>query len=348
MWVPKVGNCNDLRRSASELLKIPSQNIVLAEVVHRSNNIRKLYRGVDKIVFLSSSPLVLYEMPISVYRTTSPPTLQRMSSMESGISLIRVVVMSTTNFTFLIPVVSSKISSPRLYDLVSSKCDGEFSISIVSRNETNETKTILSRTDNVEVCLDSSTHHLEVQISEPPVLLSNITDHASLVEGERKIKARQTTLSECLKLFHAKEIMCGENAVECDTCKKRTKHESSQILKTLPPVLVFHLKRFTQVGYTREKLDTFVKFPLQGLDMAKYVQAPSPVLYDCYAVVHHKGGYGGGHYVAHARDSEKRSWYLFDDARVTISEKPDDEVVQKSAYLLFYERRGNGCGGGEK
>ena len=146
VWVPKVGNCNDLRRSASELLKIPSQNIVLAEVVNRSNNIRKLYRGVDKIVFLSSSPLVLYEMPISVYRTTSPPTLQRMSSMESGISLIRVVVMSTRNFTFLIPIVSSKISSPRLYDLLSSKCDGEFTISIVSRNETNETKTILSRT----------------------------------------------------------------------------------------------------------------------------------------------------------------------------------------------------------
>ena len=113
-WVPKVGNCNDLRRSASELLKIPSQNIVLAEVVHRSNNIRKLYRGVDKIVFLSSSPLVLYEMPISVYRTTSPPTLQRMSSMESGISLIRVVVMSTTNFiipSFVQDFVSASLRS---------------------------------------------------------------------------------------------------------------------------------------------------------------------------------------------------------------------------------------------
>ena len=31
----------------------------------------------------------------------------------------------------------------------------------------------------------------------------------------RERQARQTTLSECLKLFHAKEIMCGENAVEC-------------------------------------------------------------------------------------------------------------------------------------
>jgi len=367
VWVQKDGNCNDLKRNVSDMLKISCQNIVLAEVT-RSNKIRKLYRGVDKIVFLSStSPLVIYEMPVPVYSvplssssSSSTPSLGRISSMNTGISLIRVLVLSSnkkdlnnamSDSSFLIPIQSSggssKISSQVLYDLVSSKfCnDEEFELSIVHRNDQNDLKSKhLSHSDSESLwSLDPSTHHLIV-CSKSSLSFSNLENHISLVEGERKLKARQTDLSECLGLFHAKEIMCDENAVECDHCKTRTKHHSSQGLESLPPVLVFHLQRFTQVGYTREKLDTFVKFPLKGLDMSKYVNSPSPLLYDCYAVVHHQGGYGGGHYVAHARDAT--SWCLFDDARITTISAEDDkkknlesEIVRRSAYLLFYERR---------
>jgi hypothetical protein len=36
-------------------------------------------------------------------------------------------------------------------------------------------------------------------------------------------------------------------------------------------VLVVHLKRFSYSRYSRDKLDTLVEFPLEGLDLARYL-----------------------------------------------------------------------------
>lgn len=89
-------------------------------------------------------------------------------------------------------------------------------------------------------------------------------------------------------------------------------------LWTLPDILILHLKRFTHVGEHRNKLTTFVHFPLIGLDMAPHMVKHSHVahsppltswkqcsrrelippdfLYDLYAVCNHHGGMHGGHY----------------------------------------------------
>lgn len=88
-------------------------------------------------------------------------------------------------------------------------------------------------------------------------------------------------------------------------------------LWTLPDILILHLKRFRQVGERRNKLTTFVHFPLAGLDMAPHMVsrgphqpplqpgwtqprrpdlAPPDFLYDLYAVCNHHGGMHGGHY----------------------------------------------------
>lgn len=38
-----------------------------------------------------------------------------------------------------------------------------------------------------------------------------------------------------------------------------------------PQVLVVHLKRFSYSRYSRDKLDTPVGFPLEGLDLSRYL-----------------------------------------------------------------------------
>ena len=64
---------------------------------------------------------------------------------------------------------------------------------------------------------------------------------------------------------------------------------------------------------------------------------PSESLYDLYAVVHHLGALSGGHYVASIKSEKDGKWRIFNDAQVTeISSK---DIVDASAYILFYLRR---------
>uniref|UniRef100_A0A0X3PL27 ubiquitinyl hydrolase 1 n=2 Tax=Schistocephalus solidus TaxID=70667 RepID=A0A0X3PL27_SCHSO len=63
--------------------------------------------------------------------------------------------------------------------------------------------------------------------------------------------------------------------------------------------------------------------------------------YRLYGVVYHRGGTERGHYTAKCLvrlpNSEEQSWYNFDDDNVSpITDL--SEIVQSSAYILFYER----------
>ena len=62
-------------------------------------------------------------------------------------------------------------------------------------------------------------------------------------------------------------------------------------------MLVISLKRFSYNRYWRDKLDTHVDFPINGLDMGPYIinKSHGKAIYDLIAVSNHYGGMGGGH-----------------------------------------------------
>merc|ERR1711874_126197 len=110
----------------------------------------------------------------------------------------------------------------------------------------------------------------------------------------------------------------------------------------LPNVLIVHLKRFDfRHTLRREKLDTFVDCPIEGLDMSKFCASMSdghcddgrslnkkkdfvlsdvPAIYDLFAVTNHYGRMGFGHYTATARRwneyGMENDWASFDDSSV--------------------------------
>ncbi|CAF0813777.1 unnamed protein product [Rotaria sordida] len=46
---------------------------------------------------------------------------------------------------------------------------------------------------------------------------------------------------------------------------------------------------------------------------------------------------GGGHYTAHAKNSNDNKWHTFDDSYV--SDVNDDNVIGKAAYVLIYQQQ---------
>ena len=68
-----------------------------------------------------------------------------------------------------------------------------------------------------------------------------------------------------------------------------------------------------------------------------HISPGSESLYDLYGVVHHQGTFTTGHYVASLKSESDGKWRLFNDAQ--IFEVNERDVVDSSAYILFYIRR---------
>ncbi|MEJ1285489.1 ubiquitin specific peptidase 3 [Cricetulus griseus] len=149
------------------------------------------------------------------------------------------------------------------------------------------------------------------------------------------------SLRDCLRSFTDLEELDETELYMCHKCKKKQKSTKKFWIQKLPKVLCLHLKRFHWTAYLRNKVDTYVEFPLRGLDMKCYLLEPENIgpescLYDLAAVVvHHGSGVGSGHYTAYA--THEGRWFHFNDSTVTVT---DEETVGKAkAYILFYVER---------
>jgi ubiquitin carboxyl-terminal hydrolase 4/11/15 len=177
----------------------------------------------------------------------------------------------------------------------------------------------------------------------------------SMSGGEGTIR-----LEQCLRDYTKEETLDDEESFYCSECKAHppgTKKAVSLLAAHLPEILIIMLKRFnvrSVEGRSRfggsmsfqEKIDTFVDFPLDGLDLAPFCDDPtssSRTVYDLFAVCNHYGRMGFGHYSAFARDwlvngQLADTWVSFDDNDVRLCEDPND-VKTPAAYILFYRRR---------
>lgn len=175
----------------------------------------------------------------------------------------------------------------------------------------------------------------------------NITLHASMKrkdEDEDDANGGEIHLKDCIQLFMAEETLGANDMWYCSSCKEhRQAHKKMDIWK-LPPVLVIHLKRFSYKSrYNREKIDTLVDFPLEGLDFTDLLPTTAetndkPPIYDLFAVSNHYGSMGGGHYTAYAKHRDNGKWYHYDDRSVSAVGQAEG-VKTAAAYLLFYRRR---------
>ncbi|XP_042476654.1 ubiquitin carboxyl-terminal hydrolase 8-like isoform X2 [Macadamia integrifolia] len=146
------------------------------------------------------------------------------------------------------------------------------------------------------------------------------------------------SLYACLEAFLKEEPLGPEDMWYCPGCKKHRQASKKLDLWRLPEILVIHLKRFSYSRFMKNKLETFVDFPIHGLDLSTYIAHNNSQLshrYMLYAISNHFGGMGGGHYTAFVHHGGTQ-WYDFDDSHVfPVSE---DKIKTSAAYVLFYMR----------
>ncbi|KAI9887730.1 MAG: ubiquitin-specific protease doa4 [Watsoniomyces obsoletus] len=179
------------------------------------------------------------------------------------------------------------------------------------------------------------------------------------LEIPRKGKAH---ITDCLKNYTKEEKLGSEDTWTCPNCKVPREATKRITITRAPQVLVIQLKRFRTLrrGFS-EKNNSFIDFPLTGLDLTPYSVPPLPASearqvaaqygpglvapdnrttppfeYDAYGVVEHYGTLSGGHYTALVRGAGVGEWFDFNDRNVRGLASRG--VQTEAAYLLFYVR----------
>jgi hypothetical protein len=211
---------------------------------------------------------------------------------------------------------------------------------------------------------------------------------ASLRPPMREIPQGVISLEECLSLFTSEEILDEDNSWYCSHCKTHRQANKMIQLWRLPKVLIIGLKRFetttgggggSRMNPGREKISTFVDFPINGLNVSAYCNQARRAgavsatragessgvgggypeheyLYDLYGVINHYGRMGFGHYTAFARDWDRHMTNSGEESSPSKTSAElsstwysfDDDLIHivdektiktSAAYILFYRQR---------
>ena len=150
----------------------------------------------------------------------------------------------------------------------------------------------------------------------------------------------QTTLEGCVDLYTTKETLENEensdNRIEVGENGIKEVAEKNIQFWSLADVLIITLKRF---GNNMRKDQRFIDFPLENLDLSKYVIGydKDTYKYDLYGICNHSGGVGGGHYTAFVRNANKK-WYSFNDTDVQEINNLGS-LKSARAYCFFYRKQ---------
>ncbi len=148
-----------------------------------------------------------------------------------------------------------------------------------------------------------------------------------------------TINKECLEMFLQKENMVGECKWKCPRCKAYREAVKKIDIWKLPQYLIIHLKRFKYQGLWRDKISTYVDFPLENLQLDKFTMGRTSDSkknnYTLIGVTNHIGTLDGGHYTAYCRHLVNDRWFKYDD--MEVKEVQDQSTIKSSSsYILFY------------
>ena len=149
---------------------------------------------------------------------------------------------------------------------------------------------------------------------------------------------KSPSIIDCFNFYVEGEKLEGENAWYNENTKEKVDIQKKIMFWSFPNILAIDLKRF---NHNFEKNQILVTFPLENLDLSKYVVGykKESYKYDLYGVCNHSGGVMGGHYTSYVKNANGK-WFHFNDT--SVSEIGNlQSIISPKAYVLFYRKKNN-------
>jgi ubiquitin C-terminal hydrolase len=148
---------------------------------------------------------------------------------------------------------------------------------------------------------------------------------------------KSPSLIDCFEHYVKGEILEGDNAWYNEETKEKINIRKKILFWSFPTILVIDLKRF---NYKGDKHQILVSFPIDHLDLSKYVVGykKKSYCYELYGVCNHSGSVMGGHYTSYVKNANGK-WYHYNDTIVTEVKTPESSIISPKAYCLFYRKK---------
>jgi ubiquitin carboxyl-terminal hydrolase 4/11/15 len=380
--VPKHAQISDVKHQLSSLSQIPTERLAICDIYQ--SNIYEIIHDSKSVAALNNDDVIVaYEIDPYTSCTIHAIATHVIPSGETGYSAIGYPLFISFSINLTCSQVNQYIKNRLAYIIPEG---ATFQVKLVENNgkpmpvfpnmttsgpdsfssvipDSDDVMTSFLSDDCAESYLFMKIEWITTNTSATVINFEKYTNHPSLNEAiikHRSMLSKSPTLDQCLENFTQPERLDEDNKWYCSRCKDHVRAEKKMTLWRLPNILVVHLKRFEfRNALRREKLDSLVDFPLNGLDMSKYcgsqhnadertslqkefVVNDIPAIYDLFGVVNHYGRMGFGHYNAFARRwnefKMEDEWMLFDDSSVRGGISRAD-VVSNAGYILFYRRR---------
>ncbi|OAO95644.1 UBP8 [Arabidopsis thaliana] len=336
-----------------------------------------LIRDGDKLVVYrlkkdaNNSPLIVYmhqkleEQFISgksspTWKAFGIPLVSRLCDVENGSDVENLYLKLLSSFKMPTEFFTENLENPTEEE-ATDKTDTDGTTSVEDTNSTDVKETTESLPDPVLrlYLTDDRGNSIEAEmLKEKPVnkskrlnvlarwpvkeldvydtcLLSSLPE---VSKSGTKRPQESVSLFKCLEAFLTEEPLGPDDMWYCPGCKEHRQAIKKLDLWRLPEILVIHLKRFSYSRFMKNKLEAYVDFPLDNLDLSSYISyknGQTTYRYMLYAISNHYGSMGGGHYTAYVHHGGDR-WYDFDDSHVhQISQ---EKIKTSAAYVLFYKR----------
>jgi ubiquitin carboxyl-terminal hydrolase 8 len=147
---------------------------------------------------------------------------------------------------------------------------------------------------------------------------------------------KNPTLIDCFEHYVEGETLEGENAWFNDEIKEKINIKKRIQFWSFPNILTIDFKRFNS---RNQKNQILISFPLDNLDLSKYVigYKKNSYIYELYGVCNHSGGVQGGHYTAYVKNANSK-WYHYNDTSVSEIALIES-IISPKAYCLFYRKK---------
>mmetsp|Transcript_31534 Transcript_31534/g.35842 ORF Transcript_31534/g.35842 Transcript_31534/m.35842 type:complete len:354 (+) Transcript_31534:3-1064(+) len=192
------------------------------------------------------------------------------------------------------------------------------------------------KTEDLWIKLDfNPTHEYELTKISSYRIESRVNDDPI---SKKNAETRDPSIYDCFDVFTDTEILGKENMWYCGVCKQDQQASKQMQIFRAPDVLTLCFKRFIGHRNSIAKNQSFVDFPLENLDLTKYIihEGDEEYRYQLHGVINHYGTREQGHYTAFCKNAVDNEWYEFDDTRVRPTSS--DQIVSRDGYVLFYQR----------